>query len=207
MTTGGRHFYICQYEQQIGTVLKNICLHFCFIQNICLLFIALQLLLSEGISSTLRASIVSISYCWSHLDQPAVQTRQLTFTVVVNVFFKCWSVHPHTTAQGVPTPVTWCVGHGNHRSIPIWGNWIALRNNVWKSLKWIVTKYKPQRIRFIRRLLNSSKLVQGVAAQPHHLHFMRTTVMLTLSNQADIWCEATYDQNLIPNKISAHLDD
>ena len=49
--------------------------------------------------------------------------------------------------------------------------------------------------------------VQRVAAQPHHLHFTRTTVMLTLSNQAEIWCEASYDQNLIPNEISAHLDN
>ena len=49
--------------------------------------------------------------------------------------------------------------------------------------------------------------LQRVAAQPHHLHFTRTTVMLTLSNQAEIWCEASYDQNLIPNEISAHLDD
>ena len=35
-------------------------------------------------------------------------------------------------------------------------------------------------------------VVQRVAAQPHHLHFTRTSVMLTFSNQAEIWCEASY---------------
>ena len=49
--------------------------------------------------------------------------------------------------------------------------------------------------------------IQRVSAQPHHLHFTRTTVMLTLSNQAKIWCEACYYLNLILNKeISAHVE-
>ena len=39
------------------------------------------------------------------------------------------------------------------------------------------------------------------------LHFTRTPVMMTLSNQTEIWCEASYDQNLMPNEILAHFDD
>ena len=78
---------------------------------------------------------------------------------------------------------------------------------MWKNTSlnavWFVWKKKDS-----TRILNECwywNLLQRVAAQPHHLHFTRTTVMLTFSNQAEIWCEASYDQNLIPNEISAHI--
>ena len=61
--------------------------------------------------------------------------------------------------------------------------------------------------KFIERSTVFVHYIQRVAAQPHHLHFTRTTVMLTLSNQTEIWCEASYDQNLMPNEILAHFDD
>ena len=48
--------------------------------------------------------------------------------------------------------------------------------------------------------------IQRVAAQAHQLHFTRTTVMLTLSNLAEIWCEAAYSKTIIPKEILAHLD-
>ena len=53
---------------------------------------------------------------------------------------------------------------------------------------------------------STNHIVQWAADQAQQLHFTCTTVMLTLSNQAEIWYEVSYDQNLIPNDILAHLE-
>ena len=49
-------------------------------------------------------------------------------------------------------------------------------------------------------------LVPNCARQDQSVHFSRTTVMLTLINQAEIWFVASHAQNLISNEISAHSD-
>ena len=48
--------------------------------------------------------------------------------------------------------------------------------------------------------------LQEVAHQRITLHVTQITVILTLSNQVEIWFVASYAQDLIPNKISAYLD-
>ena len=49
-------------------------------------------------------------------------------------------------------------------------------------------------------------VVQNCATKRQSVQIKRTTVMLTSSNQAEIWFVASHAQNLIPNEISAHLD-
>ena len=45
------------------------------------------------------------------------------------------------------------------------------------------------------------------SAAPFAFHAPHSYVDNKISNQTEIWCEASYDQNLIPCEISAPLDD
>ena len=51
------------------------------------------------------------------------------------------------------------------------------------------------------------KIIQELAHQRITLHVTQIAVILTLSNQAEIWYVASYAQDLIPNQVSAHLDE
>ena len=49
-------------------------------------------------------------------------------------------------------------------------------------------------------------VLKELAHQRITLHVTQITVILTLSNQVEIWYVASYAQDLIPNEISAYLD-
>ena len=53
---------------------------------------------------------------------------------------------------------------------------------------------------------DATRYLQELTPQRITLHVTQITVILTLSNQVEIQCVASYAHNLIPNEISAHLD-
>ena len=59
---------------------------------------------------------------------------------------------------------------------------------------------------FFVKLSKDFLSVHCIPPQLYHFHVSCTTVILTLSNQAEIWCVAPHKQKLIPREISGHLD-